>query len=372
MKTTHYHVFVLLLCCVFCLMVSCKDDEGGKNAKPVAKFTAQNDGCKFPCTITFTNTSQNATTWQWDFGDGNGSTEENPSHEYIESGEYTVTLTATGPGGENSFSLPILITSDPVAITGVYPNSNPVGGPVLIEGEGFTEETEIYFNNEKAVIEERSDTFLTTKVPNGLGAATATLRVENGIMFDEEPFDVLSAFPSDLPGSPPSIIIIPPGGGVTSPISFTLESTDKITVMNVYDPSHTLDLVVRVDSELEGIVVSAERITIDGAFFTSPVTFDEDPYFDFEIFNQEFEDMSVSSLEIDRSNSDPSGHPYENDKLFGEFVTIEGYPLPVDLLESKPEFMDYSSNFLLLTSSITGRQYLFVVLCLIDFEGECG
>lgn len=368
MKTSSNYAPLAISFFISCLLWSC-EEEG---SKPIANFNIQNSGCKFPCTITFINSSQNANSYHWDFGDGTQSTEQNPSHEYVESGEYTVTLTATGPEGEDSFSLPILITSDPVILTGIYPNSNPVGGPVLIEGEGFTEETEVYFNNTPATIEKRSSTYITTKVPAGLGATTVTLRVETGIMFDEEPFDVLSAFPSNIPGSPPSIIIIPPGGGVTSPISFTLESTDKITVVNVYDPSHILDLVVRVDPRLEGIVVSKESITIDGALFTSPLTFDEDPYFDFDIFNQEFEDMSISSLEIDRSKSDPSGHPYENDKLFGEFVTIEDYPLPADLLENKPECMDYSSNFLLLTSSITGRQYLFVVLSKIDFEGECG
>ncbi len=33
--------------------------------------------------------------WQWDFGDGNTSTDQNPSHSYLTSGSQTVTLTAT-------------------------------------------------------------------------------------------------------------------------------------------------------------------------------------------------------------------------------------------------------------------------------------
>lgn len=32
--------------------------------------------------------------WLWDFGDGTGSTEQNPSHLYLEVGDYTVALTA--------------------------------------------------------------------------------------------------------------------------------------------------------------------------------------------------------------------------------------------------------------------------------------
>ena len=37
--------------------------------------------------------------WSWDFGDGNGSTAQNPSHTYAADGTYTVTLTATDDDG---------------------------------------------------------------------------------------------------------------------------------------------------------------------------------------------------------------------------------------------------------------------------------
>jgi len=53
-------------------------------------------------TITFTNTSQHATSYEWDFGDGNSSTEENPSHAYSSTGEFTITLTSNGDKGSES------------------------------------------------------------------------------------------------------------------------------------------------------------------------------------------------------------------------------------------------------------------------------
>ncbi len=47
----------------------------------------------------FTNASTNATSYEWDFGDGNMSTEESPTHIYASAAEYTITLTATSEVG---------------------------------------------------------------------------------------------------------------------------------------------------------------------------------------------------------------------------------------------------------------------------------
>lgn len=54
-------------------------------------------------TVHFTDlTAGVVTSWLWDFGDGGTSTEQNPSHTYIYPGDYTVSLTATSPGGSDS------------------------------------------------------------------------------------------------------------------------------------------------------------------------------------------------------------------------------------------------------------------------------
>jgi len=39
--------------------------------------------------------------WLWDFGDGETTTEQNPFYKYTNEGEYTIFLTATGPGGSD-------------------------------------------------------------------------------------------------------------------------------------------------------------------------------------------------------------------------------------------------------------------------------
>lgn len=60
-------------------------------------------GCG-PLTTTFTDASalsgpDSITSWEWDFGDGNTSTDENPTHIYDDPGIYAVSLTITGSTG---------------------------------------------------------------------------------------------------------------------------------------------------------------------------------------------------------------------------------------------------------------------------------
>ncbi|MBK8699010.1 MAG: PKD domain-containing protein [Saprospiraceae bacterium] len=62
---------------------------------PIASFTtAMNCVCD-NSPISFTNTSTGATSYYWDFGDGNNSTATHPTHTYNGPGMYTVTLYAT-------------------------------------------------------------------------------------------------------------------------------------------------------------------------------------------------------------------------------------------------------------------------------------
>jgi PKD repeat protein len=72
---------------------------GCEKPAPVASFTPSTDLAQVGDLITFTNTSQNADTYRWNFGDGSNSSEVSPSHSYDDAGTYTVELTATGEGG---------------------------------------------------------------------------------------------------------------------------------------------------------------------------------------------------------------------------------------------------------------------------------
>ncbi|MET1260604.1 PKD domain-containing protein [Flagellimonas sp. DF-77] len=80
--------------------VECRLDDfiievGAEGAvPPSAGFSAEQSEINF-LEYTFNNSSTGAVSYEWDFGDGNTSTEESPTHVYAVAAEYEVTLTAT-------------------------------------------------------------------------------------------------------------------------------------------------------------------------------------------------------------------------------------------------------------------------------------
>lgn len=74
-------------------------------ALPLADFSFESDNFfQAPTTLTFTNNSQHAETFQWDFGDGQYSTEQHPTHEYTSPGDYVVELIAKNEFGQSGSS----------------------------------------------------------------------------------------------------------------------------------------------------------------------------------------------------------------------------------------------------------------------------
>lgn len=70
---------------------------------PVAAFEADSTRGEAPATFSFTDLStNNPTSWAWDFDDGTNSTEQNPTHTYTAAGTYTVNLTVTNTGGSDT------------------------------------------------------------------------------------------------------------------------------------------------------------------------------------------------------------------------------------------------------------------------------
>ena len=97
------------------LKATSTDDEGGSTSDqvtieiiegvsaPVPAFTATPTSGAAPLTVNFTDQSTNSPeSWSWDFGDGNTSTEQNPSNTYSAAGKYSVSLTVTNVSGSDT------------------------------------------------------------------------------------------------------------------------------------------------------------------------------------------------------------------------------------------------------------------------------
>lgn len=82
--------------------------------------------------VTFTSITKAALSLLWDFGDGNTSIEQNPTHTYADYGEYTVTLTTTGVEG----STPAVVTKTVGVSAAVYETIVIGNGDFELPGSG--------------------------------------------------------------------------------------------------------------------------------------------------------------------------------------------------------------------------------------------
>ena len=96
-------------------------------------FTASNTNVCLGTAITFSDASTgNPTSWAWNFGDGNSSTLQNPTHIYISAGTYDVSLTATTSTGTESETKNGFITVN------TNPNVNAGIDQTICEGNNGT------------------------------------------------------------------------------------------------------------------------------------------------------------------------------------------------------------------------------------------
>lgn len=80
---------------------------------PVAAFSGTPTSGDLPLAVQFTDGSTGATSWYWDFGDGDSSTAQDPLHTYENADSYTVALTATNAVGSDTTTV-----TDYIVVTG--------------------------------------------------------------------------------------------------------------------------------------------------------------------------------------------------------------------------------------------------------------
>lgn len=103
---------------------------------PVAGFIQDVTTGPSPLTVRFTNQSTgNITSQQWNFGDGESSTEASPTHVFQAVGTYNVILTVTGPGGSSSVTRQITVQnpSIPAPLAGLVPSTTEGNAPLTVQ-----------------------------------------------------------------------------------------------------------------------------------------------------------------------------------------------------------------------------------------------
>lgn len=126
------------------------DGSTPSNASPVARGTASVTSGVAPLSVDFNGSDSydpdgSIASYAWDFGDGNQSTDANPSHVYTQAGNYTATLTVTDNSGARTSDNMVIQVSNP-------DNGNSCGdlesgwsstdvGSVGIAGEACFDET---------------------------------------------------------------------------------------------------------------------------------------------------------------------------------------------------------------------------------------
>ena len=119
-----------------------KSDYIDVEGLPMANFSADSTVGAVPFNVSFTDLSTGVpTSWTWTFGDGNNSTEQNPSHIYSKGGQYSVKLTAKNAVGSNSTTLTKYITVESIPVASFLANTTSGAHPLNV---AFTDKSTGY------------------------------------------------------------------------------------------------------------------------------------------------------------------------------------------------------------------------------------
>ncbi len=187
------------------------------NIQEVIADFIRNDGvdtalCFAP--YAFTNLSENADTYLWDFGDGNTTTDINPVHQYSEPGTYEVSLYITNAelGCNDTITYPIILHPNPD--TRINGDTICLGEEIEIEPLFFDPNSFYEWSPQEVINEETESSILTS--PTESTTYYLSEETEFGCTGQDSAF-VLVAQPTTYPGLDTTIVI---GDSITLPVEY--------------------------------------------------------------------------------------------------------------------------------------------------------
>jgi len=99
--------FLMILGVMAFLFTACSEDP----EPPVAAFSYEPSEVFQYDEVSFSNTTTEADSYAWDFGDGESSAEMNPTHMFTSAGTFTVKLTATNADGDKEAEQSITVAA---------------------------------------------------------------------------------------------------------------------------------------------------------------------------------------------------------------------------------------------------------------------
>jgi len=134
------------------------------NTAPSAEFSSNCTDLSCDFTDASSDSDGSIVSRSWDFGDGNGSTAQNPSHSYAAAGTYTVSLTVTDDDGASDTA------SQPVTVSAPDPGGINLVASSTSEGRTWT-----------AIVTDTNGGALAGTFSNGSGSCSGDTCTRSGI-----------------------------------------------------------------------------------------------------------------------------------------------------------------------------------------------
>ena len=139
--------------------VTIDDGSGQGNIPPTADFSFTTSNLTVDFTDKSTDSDGTVVAWNWNFGDGNVSTAQNPTHTYAASGTYTVMLSVTDDDGATGSTKSSDVTVTEQGSEPVVQACDPVSGSlgqkltVAVTGSNFQDGATVDFGGAGIIIQ---------------------------------------------------------------------------------------------------------------------------------------------------------------------------------------------------------------------------